>query len=355
MTDLNIGVIEGFYGRRWTDSQRQALLAFLGRRGFASYIYAPKSERRLRADWRQAWPDQELQALAALAASCRAQGLQFGLGLSLPGLQSAYTTADRHCLKQRLADLNSIGIDILCILFDDMPGAMQQLASRQLAVMDTVLAVSRAVRHAFCPTYYSLDPRLDAVFGERPRDYLPEVGRQLPAEVDVFWTGDKVISDHFSVEGIRQVTDILRRPPLLWDNYPVNDGRLTSDFLHLYPYSGRPWQLASLIRGHWVNPMNQSALSQLPLASLPLLYRQRGDYLPATAWQALLAELCSPAMSARLARDQPLFQHRGRSSLAADELAALAADYRQLDEPMAREVVAWLEGEYRFDPACLTD
>lgn len=31
------------------------------------------------------------------------------------------------------------------------------------------------------------------------------------------------------------------------------------------------------------------------------------------------------------------------------------AEYSMLDdEPMAREVVAWLRGEYVFDPACLT-
>jgi hypothetical protein len=33
----------------------------------------------------------------------------------------------------------------------------------------------------------------------------------------------------------------------------------------------------------------------------------------------------------------------------------LLADYGQMADPAALEVIEWLQEQYRFDPACLTD
>lgn len=41
------GVVEGFYGRPWTTSQRKELFGKLNRWGLDSYVYAPKDDYKV--------------------------------------------------------------------------------------------------------------------------------------------------------------------------------------------------------------------------------------------------------------------------------------------------------------------
>jgi hypothetical protein len=52
-------VVEGFYGRPWTDAQRHALVRQLGDLGLNAYLYAPKDDLRHRARWRDPYPSDE--------------------------------------------------------------------------------------------------------------------------------------------------------------------------------------------------------------------------------------------------------------------------------------------------------
>jgi hypothetical protein len=56
-----------------------------------------------------------------------------------------------------------------------------------------------------------------------------------------------------------------------------------------------------------------------------------------------------------LRRDAERFQQAGLDRIDADERQRLLADYRQMADPAALEVIEWLQEQYRFDPACLTD
>ena len=38
------GVVEGFYGRPWTEAERRMMLHFLGEHGMNLYVYAPKDD-----------------------------------------------------------------------------------------------------------------------------------------------------------------------------------------------------------------------------------------------------------------------------------------------------------------------
>src|SRR5690606_28628463 len=121
-------------------------------------------------------------------------------------------------------------------------------------------------------SYYSHDPRLAEVFGPMPDGYLADLGRGLDAGIDIFWTGQRVCSERYTVEEFEAIADLLQRPPVLWDNYPVNDGRLPGPFLHVRAVGQRPAGRRQVLRGHRANPMNQAWLSRLPLASLPACY-----------------------------------------------------------------------------------
>lgn len=348
MTGFWLGVIEGFYGQSWRWDERRAYAGFLANAGYQAYLYAPKSDAALRRAWRQPLPANLLDNLAALGEVYRVQGLRWGVGLSPFGFDGG--SDDLRLLLDRLRALDALGPDLLCVLFDDMALPPMRLGASQTQAINHALDAGIRAQLLLCPTYYCEDPILDSLFGTRPDNYLEELGQGLPPEVGVFWTGRSVLNDTQLAVDFERISAQLQRKPVLWDNYPVNDGRKTSDFLHLQPFAGRDPKLADVLAAQVVNPMNQPWLSRLPLQSLPGLYRSGSV---ASLTQCLL-QVDAPTRGL-LQRDAQRFATQGLSPLDADTRAALLRDYQACDSPWAAEVCAWLSGRYVFDPACLND
>lgn len=186
--------------------------------------------------------------------------------------------------------------------------------------------------------------------------YLQDLGQGLDRRIDIFWTGPKVCSSEYPAAHLRQTAEWLHRKPFLWDNYPVNDGSKASSFLHLRAFENRPAELADLVSGHAVNPMKQAALSALPLATLPMSYRLGKQYDPDKALHASLNATCGPQISAMIQADLPLFQDIGLAQLTPEQVTHLKARYLPFrDQSCVDEILRWLDGEYVFDPDCLTD
>lgn len=339
------GVVEGFYGREWSWASRQSYAAFLSASGLNAYLYCPKGDPFLRKRWREPWPAQTNRSLVELAAAFRGLGLSWGVGLSPYALYADYDAGARQALRQRVSQLDDLGGNILAVLFDDMPGDCADLAARQVEIVGDIRAWSRAEQLLVCPTYYTPDPVLEQHFGPRPGDYWRDLGESLPADIDIFWTGNRVCADSIQPRDLADITAQLKRAPVLWDNYPVNDGARACKYLHLSPLHNRPPALAEAVRGHFCNPMNQAELSKYPLGGLAALYG---------AAVASIDDLYPAPLACLLVRDQALFEQRGLDEIEPDQRDALAREYDSVDHPAAREVVGWLRGEYAFDPACLT-
>jgi hyaluronoglucosaminidase len=348
------GVIEGFYGRQWHWEQRLAVPERLKHWGYDAYIYAPKGDASLRSAWQHSFTVSHRQHLLKLSQSCHQSGIHFGVGLSPVGLQAAYTPQDRQLLKAKVAAIVELGADILWVLFDDLPAGNLSLADNQLAVVNDIRQWQPALKLAVCPSYYSFDPVLETLFGVCPENYFADLSEGLDQDIDLLWTGNRVVSDSYAAEDIAKATRLLGRKPLLWDNYPVNDGRKISRFLHLAPFVGRPWQLSQWCSGHIVNPMNQYHLSGLVLPTLAELYRCKGAYNSNQAFRAVLANLPT-RLAELLLRDAGSFQNKGLDGINDETKQELLAEYASVSHPVAVEICDWLEDKYRFDPACLTD
>lgn len=65
-------------------------------------------------------------------------------------------------------------------------------------------------------------------------------------------TGPKVVSKDITVESIEEVTKILRRAPVIWDNFHAND--YDQKRLFLGPYKGRSTELIPRLKGVLTNP-----------------------------------------------------------------------------------------------------
>lgn len=351
-----LGLIEGFFGRSWSWEDRKNYAQFLALNEYSFYIYAPKDDKNLRKDWQHDWPSEIKKSLADLRQIYRTANVQFGIGLSPHEIYLDNTHNQRAQLDQRIKQINQLKPDILCILFDDMRGDIPGLAQIQIDIAHQAAATSNAKKIIFCPTYYSFDPVLERVFGAMPDHYWQTFAQQLDKGIDMFWTGEKVCSVNYSNEHLAQVTELIGRKPFLWDNYPVNDGAAKSNLLQLRAFDQGHSQLADKVAGHAVNPMNQPWLSQIPLASLSLAYREKENYSADTAFSSICKNLCGDNLAKQLRQDIHQLQDLGLKKLTQQERQELHAAYQRFEKsPYAQEIVAWLNGEYQFDPACLTD
>lgn len=351
-----LGVIEGFFGHNWSWQQRNELAGFLQSTGYDYYLYAPKSDTRLRSQWRQDWNQDDWQALLTLRQHHQAAGIKFGIGLSPLDLCTPEGRTDSISLDAKIDRINQLQPDILAVLFDDMRGDIPQLATIQAELAHRAAALTTAPKVILCPTYYSDDPILEKVFGTRPKVYWETLGQQLDPSIDIFWTGPKVCTEQFTRSHLIDVASRLGRQPFLWDNYPVNDGAVKSKHLYLQPFGLDRAEIGDLLAGHAVNPMNQFNLSKLALASLPHAYTD-ANYQPHALFTQLLGQLCPPALRAALQEDCMRFSAQGLEGIAPELCAQLHKRYTQLDDDtgMSTEVADWLAGKYTFDPSCLTD
>lgn len=343
-----LGLIEGYYGTPWSGHARRQVIATLKPHGYGFHIYAPKADAFLRKRWRESHPPQMADALRTLAAQCRSLGVRFGVGLSPFELYRDFNDQTKADLARKLAQFDEWGIDDLAILFDDMRGDLPDLAQTQADILHWVQERTKATRLIVCPSYYSDDPVLDRFFGERPAHYLEDLGRLLDPAIAVFWTGEEVCAREFSPGHLARVTAQLRRKPFLWDNYPVNDGQRMSRFLHLRAFTGRPASIAAHVAAHAVNPALQPTLSCIPAVTLALSYAQGDAYRYGQAFLDAARPLLGKELAELIAKDLLYFQDVALERLAPGTIDRLRGRYAAIDHDAAREIVAFLDGAYRF-------
>jgi hyaluronoglucosaminidase len=344
------GIIEGFFGRPWSWQTRQNYASFLKQNNYQYYIYAPKADRYLRRQWAEPWPDAEYANLQQLGQVYQQAQVAWGIGITPFEIHhnfddQVFDGRIRGLLNAKIRSINELQPNILAILFDDMRGDNVNIAQIQADVTHHIMEQSTASLFLMCPTYYSTDSVLDQVFGDRPTNYLETLGQLLDPVVQIFWTGEKVCSKNYSIDHLQTITAQLGRKPYIWDNYPVNDGAKLCKFLNLRPFGESATQMATWTAGQAINPMNQAYLSQIPLRALT------AD----ASWYAVISELCGETFAEYLVGDVAVFQDEGLDLLGAEKRGWLIDRYASFQTPYSDELVAWLNGEYPFDPACLTD
>lgn len=251
---MSWGVIEGFYGKPWSAAERKDLFERLAAAGLDAYFFAPKDDPLHRARWRELYPPDELAPLRALVEAAHARGIAFWYGLA-PGLDLVHSDAsDRRALLAKLSQLKSVGVDGLALLFDDIPATLHPDDARRFGTLAAAQAdVAREALQAlggsflFCPTEYC-----GVMSRGLASPYLAELGRALPPEVQVFWTGPDIISLELTVEHLREVAGVLGRKPVIWDNLFANDYDMRR--VHLGPFAGRPLAVRDEVAGLFLNP-----------------------------------------------------------------------------------------------------
>jgi hypothetical protein len=342
-----LGIIEGFYGKPWSWEARAETVSFLAPYGYRFYLYAPKFDPYLRRQWQEPYPDNLADRLRSLSAHCQKEGVRFGVGLTPYELFNNFDDTSREALKQKLQFFDDIGVCDLGILFDDMRGDVPDLAKKQIEIVEFAASYTNATRIIVCPSYYSDDPILDKVFGARPENYVEDLGAGLDKKIEIFWTGEEVISREYSTGHLERVASQLNRKPFLWDNYPVNDGQRMSQYLHIRGFTGRPAVNSSHIAAHGINPALQPTLNRIPSITLSDSYRLRDKYEYAESFRHACVEVLGDDLGAMIREDLLILQDVGLDRLG-DKEKTLRERYSGVENLGAREIIAWLDGDYRI-------
>lgn len=342
---FKLGIIEGFFGRPWSWDERRAVVEILAPHGYNFYHYAPKADPFLRRRWVEPHPLEEASQIKSFANFCKGLSVGFGVGLSPYEAFNDFNPTLRAAFIRRVEDLVSLDITELGIFFDDMHVDLPDLAARQIEIAHLARETAPQLRLNITPSFYSDDPVLERVFGACPPNYLSDLGTGLHPDIDIYWTGEEVCAREVSPGHLAKIGALLRRKPLLWDNYPVNDGPRMSQYLHLRGFSGRPARNAGFLTGHAINPASQAILSCIPAITLAKSYQQGDNYCYAAEGFAASQDVVGDALASMLRNDLLSFQDMGLRQLES-RLDALIARYNAIDHAGAREVVAWLLGDY---------
>lgn len=275
---FSAGVIEGFYGKPWTEVERSELFEWMANWGLNTYLYAPKDDLKHRALWRELYSPSEEDPLRKVIGECKRHNIRFIYGLS-PGLDIRYhDPANVARVKDRFDQMRGLGCDSFALLFDDVPTPpTASVASEQAHVANTLMP------DVFCPTVYC-----GRMAG---KEYLLALGRELAPEINVFWTGPEIISREITIAHVRELREILRRKPLIWDNLFANDydGRR----FYCGPYSSRSSQLREEVTGLLLNPNNEFPLNFVPLLTFAQFIHNKGTWDPRNAYLAAVREWLS--------------------------------------------------------------
>ncbi len=339
------GVIEGFYGRAWSHRQRIEMLDWIAQAGMNTFVYGPKDDIKIRARWRETYNAAEAAELQELVDAARARKLNFMVAIA-PCLDVVYSDAsDLEALKRRLDQLLELGVTHFALLFDDVPATMMpadeqvfpSFAAAQCffanAALDYLASKAPAVRVLFCPTEYCGAFAGRNVSGSA---YLRTIGEELDPAIGVFWTGPDIVSSEIDAEGLRELAQVIRRKPVIWENFHAND----YDIRRVYagPLGGRGTEILDLVDGYITNPNNEFEANFVPVRATGLFANGGKDEgtafaLALAAWLPrfrlaftgetltaedvrLLAELfyqpfaCGPEVEAQLATGRRLLKQR---------------------------------------------
>jgi hyaluronoglucosaminidase len=283
-------VIEGFYGPPWTHAARLRMIDFMADAGFNAYCYAPKDDPYHRERWREPYPKPAFQKLAQLINRCNERGIDFCWAVS-PGLSVAYSNAKLFkVLADKMLSVAGKGVKTFALLLDDIPPELQSKADKNRypslghahadyanRLHDRLIKSIPGCTLFFCPTDY---------IGTASTPYLEALSADLKPEIPVFWTGPKVVSRDISAKDARAMGKVLKRKPLLWDNYPVND--YNRNVLNLGPMRNRDPQLGALLAGSFANPMNEDEASKIPLRTMADYMNDPVGYDADKSWKKAL-------------------------------------------------------------------
>ena len=257
------GVVEGFYGTPWSQDARIRQLEFYGKNKLNVYLYGPKDDPyHSTPNWRKPYPPEEAAQLKTLVDKAKENEVIFYWAIH-PGQDIRWNTEDRDALMQKFENMYELGVRAFAVFFDDISGEGTK-AEKQAELLnyldDNFVKIKGDVAPlVMCPTEYNKS------WSDVKRGYLTTLGDKLNKDIQIMWTGDRVISciDKQSMEFINP---LLKRKAYIWWNFPVSD--YVRDHLLMGPVYGNSLNIKDDMAAFVSNPMEGAEASKIALYSV---------------------------------------------------------------------------------------
>lgn len=295
------GIVEGFYGTRWTERERLSAIDFAAAHKMNTYVYMPKADENLRLRWRSPYPKQALAGLRRAVQHAQRKHISFAAGIS-PGDSICYSSgSDRRALTTKLAALWSAGVRTFVVAFDDVD-AKRRPCSADLSTFGKSdaargkeqAALANAVDRWLHTTHPDAPPLMTVPSEYAGDDSTPlkrAFAGSLHADVVVQWTGPTGVSPSVTPTDIAAARSNYRHRLVLWDNHYVND--YARGYLILGPLTGMPADPGPIV-GVLADPMNEPEASQLGLFSEADYAWSPHTFRPARSWGAAIRAMAGP-------------------------------------------------------------
>ena len=281
------GVVEGFYGTPWSHADRLDLLAFYGKHKMNTYIYGPKDDPyHSSPSWRKPYPTNQAKQIVELVDAANANKVDFVWAIH-PGKDIKWNETDRDSLIMKFEMMYELGVRSYAVFFDDISGeGTNPIKQSELLnyIYDAFMRKKTDAKQLIiCPTEYNKSWSNPA-----PGTYLDILGDSLYPEIEIMWTGNRVISD-MTEESMEWINKRLKRKAYIWWNFPVSD--YVRNHLLLGQVYGNSRNIKDEMAGFMTNPMEHAQASKLAIFSVADYSWNVANYDSLQSWRAAIREV----------------------------------------------------------------
>lgn len=277
------GIVEGFYGNPWTQTDRLRQFDFYGKNKLNVYIYGPKDDPYHRSKWRENYPLAEAEKLKELVVAAHKNKVQFVWAIH-PGNDIKWNKADSLHIVNKLNIMYDLGIRTFAVFFDDIGGegtsGIKQAQLMNYINAEFVKQHKDVAPLILCPTQYNK--------GWSSGSYLSILGTEMDKDIRIMWTGNTVV-DMINKEDMDWINDQIKRNAYIWLNYPVND--YCVDRLLMGVTYGNDKDIADQLSGFMSNPMEYAEASKVSLYSIADYCWNMTDYNENASWERAIKYL----------------------------------------------------------------
>lgn len=348
------GVVEGFYGTPWSHEARLRQLDFYGKSKMNVYLYGPKDDPyHSTPNWRKPYPAEEAAQLQELVKKAHDNNVIFYWAIH-PGQDIQWNETDRQNLLNKFESMYQLGVRGFAVFFDDISGEGTK-ADKQAELLNFldeqfVKAKGDVAPLIMCPTEYNKS------WSNVAGGYLTTLGNKLNPDIQIMWTGDRVIAT-IDKQSLDFINPLIKRKAYIWWNFPVSD--YVRDHLLMGAVYGNSLDIKDDMAGFVSNPMEHAEASKISLYSIADYTWNMEEYDSNRSWkqaiQALMPQHATwlevfAAHNSDLGNNGHRFRREESQAIqpAADALTeayrqqqTIAADaFRQMDEECDKIVMA---------------
>ena len=280
------GVVEGFYGTPWSQEDRIRQLDFYGRNKMNVYLYGPKDDPyHSTPHWRKPYPAQEAERLKQLVDRARDNNVIFYWAIH-PGQDIRWNEEDRELLLQKFESMYQLGVRGFAVFFDDISGEGTK-ADKQAELLNYIdnhfVQVKKDVAPlVMCPTEYNKS------WTKVEGGYLTTLGEKLNKDIQILWTGNRVIAT-IDRPTLDFINPLIKRKAYIWWNFPVSD--YVRDHLLMGPVYGNGLDIEDGMSAFVSNPMEHAEASKISLYSVADYTWNMEKFDSDTSWRHAIKDL----------------------------------------------------------------